>query len=74
MFMETLYFIRIPDYQERLKALRVFLDVQAERYRYPNNEMAVTKAHIDALEREHIAFEYLYPRNGNDPGTMPVRP
>ena len=49
--------IRFPSAEERQRALRVFLDVPATRLVLPGHDMAVTREHIQALEREYIAFE-----------------
>jgi hypothetical protein len=38
---------------------KVFLPIPAQRFVYPGHQMEVTKMHLDALEREHIAFGYI---------------
>jgi hypothetical protein len=73
--MERFYRIRIPDKEERVRAMeKVFLPIEALRFRYPNNEMEVTKVHLDALQRENIAFEFVNGKESNDQGTTPGQP
>ncbi len=70
--MAQIHLIRFPNAQERKRALRVFLDVPATRLVLPGHDMAVTQDHIQALEREQIAFEYLSQTHPNGQGTASV--
>jgi hypothetical protein len=65
--------IRIPNQAERLRAIDLFLEIPDTRYIYPGHVMDVTTEHLKALEREHIAFEYLNQANSHDSkGSAPV--
>lgn len=58
--------IRILDFEERVKAMRIFLDVPGDRYTYPGHIMVITREQLEALERAKVAFEYLVPAVPNN--------
>ncbi len=72
--MPTLYYIRIPLHEDRVKAVPVLMEVPDARHRYPGNIMAVSLAHIEALEKANIPFEMASGRKWNGKPTAPVQP
>jgi len=71
--METIYYIRIPNEEDCVKAIGVFLRIPATRYRFPDNVMGVTLAHIHALQRANIPFEMASGRKWNGQAAASVQ-
>jgi len=71
--METTYYIRIPNQDDRVKAIGVFLEIPSPRSRFPDNVMGVTLAHIQALQREGIPFEMASGKKWNGPAAAPIQ-
>jgi hypothetical protein len=59
VIMIRAYVIRIPKYEDCVRAIGAFLSVPETRHRFPGNVMLVTQGHIDALKREGIPYEDL---------------
>ncbi len=57
--MSNMHLIHFPDREQRKRAVRVFLDVPATRLVLPDSKMVVTDAHIQALEREKVGFNFI---------------
>ena len=72
--MAALHSIRIPNLEDRKRAIMLFLDVPATRLILPGHDMVVTDDHIAALKRAKIPFEYLSPTNANGTPQAPVQP
>jgi hypothetical protein len=72
--MAGMHLIRFAKPEDRQRAIMVFLDVPATRLVLPGHDMVVMNAHIDALERENIPFEYLSKTQRNGTGPAAVQP
>ncbi len=57
--MAFAYLIRFSDDKAHRRAIRAFLGVREARQVFPERRMLVTKAHIAALRKKHIPFEYV---------------
>jgi hypothetical protein len=71
--MASLHSIRIPNVEDRRRAIMLFLDVPSTRLILPGHDMVVTNEHIAALKRAGIPFEFLAPGDGNGAPQTPVQ-
>lgn len=58
-FMGSIHLIRIPQREDRIKAIRVWRQVNKTRVRLPDDVMGVEDEHVQALRRAGIPFEFL---------------
>jgi hypothetical protein len=56
--MATIHILHIPEKQARERAMKAFLGVRETWVSMRGNLFGVTTEHVQALEKEHIPFEY----------------
>ena len=67
--MGRIHLITFPDQENRIKAVELFLDVPETRYVLAGGDMAVTNAHLEALDRAKIAYVLLSKTRSNGNST-----
>jgi hypothetical protein len=71
--MVDYHLIRFAGREEHRQAIEAFDNVHATRVVLPGHRMVVTSAHIQALERANVPFEYVTPTNANGQHTTPIQ-
>jgi len=55
--MGSIHLIRIPERDDRKRAMQAFLDVREAWMGFPDNVFGVCSDHVEALKKCHIPFE-----------------
>lgn len=64
--MSSIHLIRIPDREDRKRAIKAFMDVPFSWMSFPDNVLGITGEHLKALQSQSIPFEETHrsARNG----------